>query len=45
MEVLGLTLLAVITILMTLAFDFVNGFNDSATVAGLLYLGLNVLGI
>jgi len=30
MEILGLSLFAAITILMTLGFDFVNGFNDSA---------------
>jgi phosphate/sulfate permease len=30
MEIFGLTLLAAITIVMTLGFDFVNGFNDSA---------------
>jgi len=30
MEVFGLAMIAVVTILMTLFFDFVNGFNDSA---------------
>ncbi len=30
MEIFGFTLLAVVIILMTLGFDFVNGFNDSA---------------
>jgi PiT family inorganic phosphate transporter len=30
MEIFGLAILAVITIVMTLGFDFVNGFNDSA---------------
>ena len=30
MEIFGLALLAIITIVLTLGFDFVNGFNDSA---------------
>ncbi|HEX9908075.1 MAG TPA: inorganic phosphate transporter [Thermoplasmata archaeon] len=30
MEILGLSALAAITIFLTLAFDFVNGFHDSA---------------